>query len=70
MDGNFYYVKYRCSNCLHGYMVKIPYKQEALINLECLVCGLDKVNKTDKYVEWMQTYTLENERLVQVKNGK
>jgi hypothetical protein len=51
-------------------MVKIPYKQEALINLECLVCGLDKVNKTDKYVEWMQTYTLENERLVQVKNGK
>lgn len=45
-------------------MVRIPYKQEALSNLECPACGLDTVNKTDKDIEWFQMYTIESEHLV------
>jgi hypothetical protein len=59
----FYLMKYKCGNCLHGFMVEIQKGQEALINLPCPVCALNMVRTTEKEINWVSVYVLKNERL-------
>ena len=61
--GDTYDMKYECSNCLRGFLVEIPRKQEALQFLECPICGMNTVSKTNKNISWLNVYTIMNERL-------
>ena len=62
---NYYFMNYRCSNCLRVFKVRIPHKTEALRFLECPNCGLNEVNKTDKHVGTnIYALDVENEKLV------
>lgn len=66
MDKTFYMMKYKCSNCLEGYRVDIPFKVEAVGNLECPNCGLKRVSPTKESIEVFGRYELniENRTLV------
>lgn len=64
MGGKEYSVNYKCGNCYGFFLVRIPFKQEALQNLECPFCGLDAVRKTEISADYDGVCRLENERLV------
>lgn len=59
-----YTMIYKCANCRKASLVYIPFKQEALINLECPNCGRNSVNPTDKEEQWELVYDLKDECLV------
>lgn len=63
-DGKKYSMYYKCYNCYSGFLVYISFGQEALDSLECPICGMNEVYKTEKQIETCGICLLENERLI------
>jgi len=60
-----YQMVYVCSNCGTRYNVQIPFKQEALINLNCPNCGLNCCNPEKKKQDYaLDGFVIKNERLM------